>query len=34
MFAKKLEYVSEDVMELCIARFVEACKYKHAMAFF
>ena len=34
MFAKKLEYVSDEVMELCIARFVEACKYKHAMAFF
>ena len=32
--AKKLHYVKDEVKEACLIRYIEACKNRHALAFF
>jgi len=32
--AKKLHYVKDEVRDSCLSRYIEACKQKHALAFF
>ena len=34
MVAKKLDYVQDNVRDLCLKMYMEACTYKHALAFF
>lgn len=34
MLAKKLHYVTDEVRNQCLTKFIEACKYRHALAFF
>ena len=34
MLAKKLHYVKVEVKQACIHKYLEACKFKHALAFF
>ena len=34
IFAKKLHYVKDEVKHAVLHKYLEACKYKHALAFF
>ena len=34
MVAKKLDYIQDNVRDACLKMYMEACTYKHALAFF
>lgn len=34
MVAKKLDYIQDNVRDTCLKMYMEACTYKHALAFF